>query len=141
MILDCSRLFLSLFTGRGNIERFSGILPDRFHQLQSFVLKGEMPIMNERTIAMAERALMDFIKKSRRERDYFRGRLIKADNLAAPNQHMISAAVSKLEWYKVELMELEGELEMLREELGITNTDQEEESGGEEEENTEHDAR
>ncbi len=100
--------------------------------------------MNERTIAIAERALVDFIKKSRRERDYFRGRLIKADNLPAPNQHMISAAMSKLEWYKVELMELEGELEMLREELGITdtdqNTDQEEEPGGEEEKNTEHDA-
>jgi hypothetical protein len=141
MILDCSWLFFVFSIGSGNIGVFSGILPDRFHQLQSFILKGEMPIMNQRTIAMAERALMDFIKKSRRERDYFRGRLIKADNLAAPNQHMISAAVSKLEWYKVELMELEGELEMLREELGITNTDQEEESGGEEEENTEHDAR
>ncbi len=99
-----------------------------------------MPVMNERTIAIAERALVDFIKRSRRERDYFRGRLIKADNLPAPNQHMISAAMRKLEWYKVELMELEGELEMLREELGITDTDQEEESGGEEEENTEHDA-
>ena len=140
MILDCSRLFLCFLPAVETLSVFSGVLPDRFHQLQSFVLKGEMPIMNQRTIAMAERALMDFIKKSRRERDYFKGRLIKADNLPAPNQHMISAAMSKLEWYKVELMELEGELEMLREELGITDTDQEEESGGEEEENTEHDA-
>ena len=74
--------------------------------------------MNERTIAIAERALIDFIRKSQRERDYFKGRLIKADDLPAPNQHMVSAAMRKLEWYKVELMELEGELEMLREELG-----------------------
>jgi DNA-directed RNA polymerase specialized sigma24 family protein len=99
-----------------------------------------MPIMNERTIAIAERALIDFIRKSQRERDYFKGRLIKADDLPAPNQHMVSAAMRKLEWYKVELMELEGELEILREELGITDTDQEEEQVGEEEKNTEHDA-
>ena len=83
--------------------------------------------MNERTIAMAEKALMDFIKKNQRDYDYFRGRLIQADNLPAPDQHMVSAAANKIDWYKVELMELEGELEMLREELGITeeNTDQE----------------
>ena len=96
--------------------------------------------MNERTIAIAERALIDFIRKSQRERDYFRGRLIKADDLPAPNQHMVSAAMRKLEWYKVELMELEGELEILREELGITDTDQEEEQVGEEEKDTEYDA-
>lgn len=96
--------------------------------------------MNERTIAIAERALIDFIRKSQRERDYFRGRLIKADDLPAPNQHMVSAAMRKLEWYKVELMELEGELEMLQEELGIIDTDQGEESVGEEEKDTKHDA-
>jgi len=96
--------------------------------------------MNERTIAIAERALVDFIRKSQRESDYFKGRLVKADDLPAPNQHMVSAAMRKLEWYKVELMELEGELEMLREELGLTDADQEEESGDEEEKNTEHDA-
>jgi hypothetical protein len=76
--------------------------------------------MNERTIAAAERALIDFLKKTRRERDYFRGRLIKADNLPAPDQHMISAAMSKVDWYAVQIHELEGELEMLREELGLT---------------------
>lgn len=85
--------------------------------------------MNERTIAMAERALIDFLKKSRRERDYFRGRLIQAENLPAPDQHMVSAAASKLDWYKVVISDLEGELEMLREELGIEeDTDQQEES-------------
>ena len=73
--------------------------------------------MNERTIAMAERALIDFLNKSRREHDYFRGRLIQADNLPAPNQHMVSAAIGKINWYLVEIDELEGELEMLREEL------------------------
>jgi|GEM_PF-1857018 len=75
--------------------------------------------MNERTIAAAERVLIDFLKKTRRERDYFRGRLIKADNLPAPDQHMISAAMSKVDWYAVQIHELEGELEMLREELGL----------------------
>jgi hypothetical protein len=82
--------------------------------------------MNERTIAAAERALVNFLKKTRRERDYFSGRLIAADNLPAPNQHMISAAMSKVDWYAVEINELEGELEMLREELGLKedeNTD------------------
>ena len=73
--------------------------------------------MNERTIAMAERALIDFLSKSRREHDYFRGRLIKAEDLPAPNQHMVSAAIGKINWYVVEIDELEGELEMLREEL------------------------
>lgn len=75
--------------------------------------------MNERTIAAAERALIDFLKKSRRERDYFRGRLIKASNIPAPDQQMISSAISKVNWYAVEISELEGELEMLREELGL----------------------
>ena len=73
--------------------------------------------MNERTIAMAERALIDFLNRSRREHDYFRGRLIQADNLPAPNQHMVSAAIGKVNWYVVKIDELEGELEMLREEL------------------------
>ena len=75
--------------------------------------------MNQRTIAMAERAIVDFIKRNRQEHDYFRGRLIKAEDLPAPKQHMVSAAMRKLDWYKVELMELEGELDMLREELGL----------------------
>jgi hypothetical protein len=97
--------------------------------------------MNERSIAVAERVLIDFLNKTRRERDYFRGRLIRADNIPAPDQHMISAAISKLNWYAVQLNELEGELEMLREELGIENTDEREEWGGEGEEDKEHDAR
>ena len=92
--------------------------------------------MNERTIAAAERALIDFLNKTRRERDYFRGRLIKAEELIAPKQHMISAAVDKLDWYAVEINDLEGELEMLREELeqigAQENTEEEEESGGQE---------
>jgi len=92
--------------------------------------------MNERTIAAAERALIDFLNKARRERDYFRGRLIKAEDLLAPKQQMISAAVDKLNWYAVEINDLEGELEMLREELeqigAQENTEEEEEPGGQE---------
>ena len=96
--------------------------------------------MNQRTIEMAEEALMDFIRKSSRERDYFKGRLIQADNLPAPKQHMVSAAARKLNWYKIELSYLEGDLEILREELGLQETaDQEEMQFGEEEEDTKYD--
>lgn len=90
--------------------------------------------MNERTIEAAERALSDFLKKTRRERDYFRGRLIQAENIPAPDQHMVTAAINKLNWYLVEVNEIEGELEMLREELEALkaeqDTDQRENSGG-----------
>jgi len=86
--------------------------------------------MNERTIAAAERALADFLQKTRRERDYFRGRLIQAENIPVPDQHMVTAAVNKLNWYLVEVNEIEGELEILREELEVyraeQDTDQEE---------------
>ena len=83
--------------------------------------------MNERTIAAVERALIDFLKKTQREHDYFRGRLVQAEDLPAPDQHMVSAAINKVNWYTVEIDELEGELEMLREELGIEeNADQRE---------------
>ena len=81
--------------------------------------------MNQRTIEIAERALIDFLKRNRGERDYFRGRLIRADNLPAPDQHMVSAAIRKVNWYAIEISEIEGELDMLREALGIEeNTDQ-----------------
>ena len=89
--------------------------------------------MNERSIAMAERALIDFLRKNRSEYDYFRGRLIKADSLPAPDQQMVSAAVRKLNWYEVKISDLEGELEMLREELGIGGaTDQQDINQGKE---------
>ena len=88
--------------------------------------------MNQRTIEIAERALMDFLKRNRRERDYYRGRLIKADNLPAPKQHMISAAASKMDWYKIQINEIEGELEMLREEFGIAAEEEAEPAEGEE---------
>ena len=88
--------------------------------------------MNKKTIDSAERALMDFIKKNKREQDYYRGRLIKADILPAPDQHMVSAAVNKLNWYKAQVDGLEGELELLREELGIIQEAKEEKSDIEE---------
>jgi len=80
--------------------------------------------MNERTIAAAERALVDFLKKTQSERDYFRGRLIQAENIPVPDQHMVTAAVNKLNWYLVEVNEIEGELEILREELEALRAEQ-----------------
>jgi hypothetical protein len=86
--------------------------------------------MNERTIEAAEKALADFLNRTRRKRDYFRGRLIQAENLPAPDQHIVSAAINKLNWYVVEIDNLKGELEMIREEMEALgteqNTDQEE---------------
>jgi hypothetical protein len=86
--------------------------------------------MNERTIEAAEKALADFLNRTRRKRDYFRGRLIQAENLPAPDQHIVSAAINKLNWYVVEIDNLNGELEMIREEMEALgteqNTDQEE---------------
>ena len=82
--------------------------------------------MNEKSFALVERALIDLLKKTRNQRDYFRGRLIKAEQLHAPKQHMVSAAVDKVNRYDIEITEIEGELEMLREEFGMgENTDQE----------------
>lgn len=95
--------------------------------------------MHERTIAAAERALEDFIKKKRKERDYFQGRLIRAANLPKPDQQMVSAALNKVNWYTVELHELEGELELLREELGIIKDNDQKEVPNGEEEDTEYD--
>ena len=97
--------------------------------------------MNERSITMAEKALMDFIRKSQNERDYFSGRLIEADDLPAPKQQMVSAAVKKVTWYKVEISDLEGELEMLREEFGIEeDTGQKEGLGGKDKKDKKYDA-
>ncbi len=75
--------------------------------------------MNEKSFAVVERALTDLLKKTQRESDYFRGRLIQAESLILPKQHMIDAAIDKVNWYVVEISEIEGELEMLREEFGM----------------------
>ncbi|MBM3211724.1 hypothetical protein FJZ33_05875 [Candidatus Poribacteria bacterium] len=88
--------------------------------------------MNEKTIASAEKALKDFIKKNKKEHDYYKGRLIRADKLAHPDQHMVSAAIAKVNWYKTQVNELEGQLDLLREELGIIKEISDEESTGEE---------
>ena len=84
--------------------------------------------MNKKTLAIAEEALLDFMKKNIQEFRYYRGRIIKSETMSKPNQQMVSAAEKKVNWYKVELYDLEGELEMLREEL-----DQAEESDNSEE--------
>ena len=102
--------------------------------------------MNERSIALAEMALIDFLTKNRSEYDYFRGRLTEAEGLHAPDQHMVSAAIRKVNWYEVRITDLEGELQMLREEFGIEEAtgwkyiDQERERGGGEEANEECDS-
>lgn len=49
--------------------------------------------MNEKSYEVIERALMDLLKKTQREQDYFRGRLIKAENLILPKQHMMWGAM------------------------------------------------
>ena len=75
---------------------------------------------------------MALLRKTQREQDYFRGRLIKAESLILPKQHMISAAMDKVTRYTVEINEIEGELEMIREEMGMEDDSvQEEELGGE----------
>jgi len=88
--------------------------------------------MNEKSYEVIERALMALLRKTQREQDYFRGRLIKAESLILPKQHMISAAMDKVTKYTVEINEIEGELEMLWEEMGMgEDSIQEEGSGGE----------
>ncbi len=88
--------------------------------------------MNEKSYEVIERALMALLRKTQREQDYFRGRLIKAESLVLPKQQMIDAAIDKVNWYVVEISEIEGELEMLREEFGMVEDPiQEEELGGE----------
>ena len=104
--------------------------------------------MNQKSYEVVERALTDLLKKTRREQDYFRGRLIKAESLVLPKQHMIDAAIDKVNRYDVEISEIEGELEMLREEFGTEkdedkkDVDQnpEDDTGGEQEENKEQNA-
>ncbi len=96
------------------------------------ILIRRKPIMNEKSFAVVERVLTDLLKKTQRESDYFRGRLIQAESLILPKQHMIDAAIDKVNRYEVEISEIEGELEMLREEFGMVEDPiQEEELGGE----------
>lgn len=87
--------------------------------------------MNKKTLAIAEEALLDFMKKNIQEFKYYRGRIIKSETIAKPNQHMLSAAEKKVNWYKVELYDLEGELEILRDELDqVEESDSLEEQDG-----------
>jgi len=87
--------------------------------------------MNKKTLAIAEEALLDFMKKNIQEFKYYRGRIIKSETIAKPDQRMLSAAEKKVSWYKVELYDLEGELEMLREKLDqVEESDNLEEQDG-----------
>lgn len=97
--------------------------------------------MNEKSYYVVERALYDLLKKTKRKRDYFRGRLIKAEDLPLPKQHMVMAAYNNVDRLNIDIYEIEGELEMLREEFESDSTEENEE--GEpvgEEKNQEYDS-
>jgi len=89
--------------------------------------------MNEKSIEAAEKALMDLIKRNQSEFSHFRGRIIRANSLLRPDQQMVSSAIRKVNWYKAEISDLEGELDILR--------DEKKEGQLGEEENSEHDPR
>jgi len=88
--------------------------------------------MNEKSFAVVEKAMGDYLRKRQGEFNYFRDRLIKAGKIRSPDQQMVSAAIRKVNCYAVEIDELEEELKMLRVELGMEeDTDQMEEQSAE----------
>ena len=89
--------------------------------------------MNEKTFAAAENALTDFLRRNLQELNYYRGRVIKSKIIKRADPQMVSAAVRKINWHKVQIHELEGELDLLREELTTDSTDEREGHNGEEE--------
>ena len=95
--------------------------------------------MNEKTFAAAENALNEFLRKNLQELNYYNGRMIKSKTVKKVDQQMVSAAVRKINWHKIQIHELEGEIEMLREQLSTEdNTDNLEDQNGKKE-NTEYD--
>ncbi|MDQ1317319.1 MAG: hypothetical protein QG641_503 [Candidatus Poribacteria bacterium] len=95
--------------------------------------------MNEKTFAAAENALNEFLRKNLQELNYYNGRMIKSKTVKKVDQQMVSAAVRKINWHKIQIHELEGEIEMLREQLSIEdNTDNLEDQNGKKE-NTKYD--
>ena len=95
--------------------------------------------MNEKTFAAAENALNEFLRKNLQELNYYNGRMIKSKIVKKVDQQMVSAAVGKINWHKIQIYELEGEMEMLREQLSIEdNTDNLEDQNGKKE-NTKYD--
>lgn len=95
--------------------------------------------MNEKTFAAAENALNEFLRKNLQELNYYNGRMIKSKTVKKVDQQMVSAAVRKINWHKIQIHELEGEMEMLREQLSIEdNTDNLEDQDGKKE-NTKYD--
>ena len=95
--------------------------------------------MNEKTFAAAENALNEFLRKNLQELNYYNGRMIKSKTIKKVDQQMVSAAVGKINWHKIQIHELEGEIEMLREQLSTEdNTDNLEDQNGKKE-NTKYD--
>ena len=95
--------------------------------------------MNEKTFAAAENALSEFLRKNLQELNYYNGRMIKSKTVKKVDQQMVSAAVRKINWHKIQIHELEGEMEMLKEQLSTEdNSDNLEDQNGKKE-NTEYD--
>ncbi len=79
-------------------------------------------MMNEKTFAVAENALNEFLRKNLQELSYYRGRIIKSKTVKKVNQQMVSAAMRKINWHKVQIHELEGELDLLRDEFATEDS-------------------
>ena len=73
--------------------------------------------MNEKTFAAAENALTEFLRKNLQELNYYRGRMIKSKTIKKADPQMVSAAIRKINWHKVQIHDLEGELDILREKI------------------------
>jgi len=78
--------------------------------------------MNEKSFTAAENALTEFLRKNLQELSYYRGRIIKSKTIKKADQQMVSAAVKKIHWHKIQVYEIEGELDLLREELTTENS-------------------
>jgi hypothetical protein len=91
--------------------------------------------MNEKTFAAAENALADFLRKNLQELNYYRGRIIKSKVVKRADPQMVSAAVKKINWHKIQIHELEGELDLLKEEISQEDSTNEQEGQNGEEEN------
>ena len=85
--------------------------------------------MNEKSFAVAENALIELLKRNFKGLDYHRGRLTKAKTLPKAKQQIVSASIKKVNWHKVQIYELDGELEILRDQLAKETDDREDQNG------------
>jgi hypothetical protein len=85
--------------------------------------------MNEKSFAAAENALIGLLKRNLKELDYHRGRLVKAKTLPKAKQQIVSASIKKVNWHKVQIHDINGELEILREQYMKETDDREDPNG------------